>query len=199
MSCKIVDKSNSKATVVAPCALRPAPCALEAPMHHMPTKFIKSRRSVRSFVPDKVTDSVIGDILDCARQAPTARNIQPWLFGAVTDAELRHRIADLAEYGKFIRESPVCFAVFVKAEEKYYLEDGCAATMNILTAANAHGLATCWVAGDKKDYGKPIRELLHVPEGYTLVSLVACGYSDEKPKKDKKPLEEVSFRDQYKG
>jgi nitroreductase len=163
----------------------------------MPTKFIKSRRSIRSFLPDKVTESVIGDILECARLAPTARNVQPWLIGAVTDAELRHRLADLAEYGKFIRESPVCFVVFTVAEEKYYLEDGCAATMNIITAASAHGLATCWVAGDKKAYTETVRELLHVPDRYTLVSLIACGYSDDKPKPVKKPVEEISFRDRY--
>ena len=169
-------------------------------MHHMPTKFIKHRRSVRSFTSDPVTESVIRDILDCGRLAPTARNLQPWLLGAVTDQELRHRISDLAEYGKFIRQSPLCFAVFTLGYEKYYLEDGCSATMNIILAASAHGLSTCWVAGDKKDYGPAVRELLHVPEEYTLVSLIACGYSDEKPgPAAKKDLEVVSFRDRYKG
>jgi len=166
-------------------------------MHHMPTKFIKHRRSVRSFVGDPVTESVIMDILECGRQAPTARNVQPWLMGAVTDQELRHRISDLAEYGKFIRESPVCFTVFALADEKYYLEDGCAATMNIILGAEAHGLSTCWVAGDKKDYGTAVRELLHVPKEYTLVSLIACGYTDEKASAAKKDLAEVSFRDKY--
>ena len=167
-------------------------------MHHLPTKFIKHRRSVRSFASDPVTESVIGDILDCGRLAPTARNVQPWLMGAVTDQELRHRISDLAEYGKFIRGSPVCFTVFALADEKYYLEDGCAATMNIILAAAAHGLSTCWVAGDKKDYGVAVRELLHVPEGYTLISLIACGYTDEKPGPvAKKDLEEVSFFNKY--
>ncbi len=166
-------------------------------MHHMPTKFIKHRRSVRTFVSDPVTESVIQDILDCGRQAPTARNLQPWLLGAVTDQELRHRISDITEHGKFIRVSPVCFTVFTLSNEKYWLEDGCAATMNIILAAEAHGLATCWVAGAKKDYGHLIRDLLHVPEGYTLVSLVACGYTDEKTQTPKKDLAEVAFRDRY--
>ena len=89
--------------------------------------------------------------------------------------------------------------VFALADEKHYLEDGCAATMNIILAASAHGLSTCWVAGDKKDYGPAVGELLHVPKEYTLVSLIACGYSDEKPNPPKKGLEEVSFRDKYSG
>lgn len=168
-------------------------------MHHLPTKFIKQRRSVRSFTSDPVTESVIRDILDCARLAPTARNLQPWLLGAVTDQELRHRISDLTEYGKFIRESPVCFAVFTLASAKYCLEDGCAATMSIILAASAHGLSTCWVAGAGKDYGPHVRDLLHVPEEYALVSLIACGYAEEMPSMGKKSLEEVAFRDRYKG
>jgi nitroreductase len=163
----------------------------------MSTRFIKNRRSVRKYNSDPVANSVINDILDCGRLAPTARNVQPWLLGAVTDQELRHRISDVAQYGKFIRESPVCFTVFTLTGEKYWLEDGCAATMNIILAAAAHGLATCWVAGAKKDYGHAIRELLHVPSDYVLVSLISCGYTKEEPKLAKKELEEVSFRDRY--
>ena len=168
-------------------------------MHTTPTKFIKQRRSARSYNSDTVSRSVIEDILECGRQAPTARNVQPWLMGAVTDLELRHRISDLAEYGRFIRESPVCLAVFAISKEKYYLEDGCAATMNIILGAAAHGLATCWVAGDKKEYGTAVRELLRVPKEYTLVSLIACGYSDEKPSPHKKGLDEVTFWNRYEG
>lgn len=168
-------------------------------MHHMPTKFIRQRRSARSFTSDPVSEAVIRDILECGRQAPTARNVQPWLLGAVTDQEIRHRLSDLAEYGKFIRESPVCFAVFALTGEKYYLEDGCAATMNIILAAAAHGLSTCWVAGDKKEYGPAVRLLLHVPDKFGLISLIACGYSDEKPAPQKKELEEVSFWNRYQG
>ena len=166
-------------------------------MPHTSTKFIRSRRSVRRFRTDPVPEEIIQDILECGRLAPTARNVQPWLLGAVTLQELRHRLSDLAEYGAFIRESPVCFAVFTVAGEKYFLEDGCAATMNILLAAAAHGLGACWVAGDKKEYAPKVRELLRVPKEYTLVSLIACGYPDEEPQTRKKPAQEVLFRERY--
>lgn len=166
-------------------------------MHHMPTKFIKSRRSIRRFRMDPVPEEIIRDILECGSLAPTARNAQPWLLGAVTNQEIRHRLSDLAETGRFIRESPVCFALFTVSDEKYYLEDGCAATMNIILAATAHGLATCWVAGDKKEYAAKVRDLLHVPREYTLISLIACGYPNEEPQSRKKPLEEVVFFDKY--
>jgi nitroreductase len=166
-------------------------------MHHMPTKIIKQRRSVRRYKADPVPEEVIRDVLDCARLAPTARNKQPWLIGAVTDPELRGEIAHLADHGRFIDQAPVCFAVFSLKKEKYYLEDAVAATMNILTAASAHGLSACWVAGDKKRYGKKVAALLGIPRGYGLVTLVACGYSDDTPSPAKKRLEEMSFVNKY--
>jgi nitroreductase len=93
---------------------------------------------------------------------------------AVTDRNVLRQIADITDHGKFIAEASCCIAVFCEPV-KYYLEDGSAATQNILLAAHAYGLATCWVAGDKKDYCPDIARLLGVPEPYKLVSLVAVG------------------------
>ena len=152
---------------------------------------IKTRRSIRRFESKEVPKEIIEDLVDCGRLAPSGRGVHPWEFIVVTNKETRRRIADLTDYGKFIAEAPVCIAVFCQ-DTKYYLEDGSAATENILIAANAYGLGSCWVAGDKKPYCEAIRELLGVPEGYKLVSLVAIGYSAEKQgKKAKRPLQEV--------
>ncbi len=152
---------------------------------------MKTRRSVRSFKPDPVPKEVIEDIVDCARLAPTALNYQPWEFIVVTDPQMRKRIADETDYGKFIAQAPICIAVFCR-NVKYYLEDGSAATQNLLLAAHAHGLGACWVAGDKKPYASRIAELLGVPSGYKLVSLVAMGYPAEKPGRiSKRSLREV--------
>ncbi len=161
------------------------------------TQSIRNRRSIRKYKLEPVPDEIIRDIVDCARLAPTARNVQPWVIGVVRDRKLRRSIADLAEYGKFISDSPVCFTVFIKEDEKYFMEDGCAATMNIILAAAAHGVGTCWVAGHKKDYVGAVRELLGVPSDYTLISLIAAGYSDQTPDPQKKSLDEIVFYDRY--
>jgi nitroreductase len=158
---------------------------------------IKARRSTRKYKDRPIPAEVLDDILDCARLAPTAINIQPWLIGCVTDKTLLERLANLADHGRFIRDSAACFAVFCEKDQKYYLEDGCAATMNIILAAAAKGIGTCWVAGDKKAYVEPVRRLLNVPDRYTLVSLIAAGYPDEAPKKEKKNLDQVSFLNTY--
>lgn len=161
------------------------------------TDIIKARRSIRKYQAKPVPGAVVDDILDCARLAPTAINIQPWLIGCVTDKTLLERLAGLADHGRFIKNAAACFVVFCERGQKYYLEDGCAATMNVITAAAAKGIGTCWVAGDKKEYAEAARRLLNVPEQYTLVSLIPAGYPDEAPRKEKKKLDDVTFRDTF--
>lgn len=151
---------------------------------------LKTRRCVRSFKPDPLKKETIEDLIDCGRHAATARNEQPWEFVVVTDPALRKQIADATDFGKFIANAPACVAVLC-AEGKYYLEDGAAATQNILVAARAHGLGSCWVAGDKKAYAAEICALLGAPERYRLISLVALGYPAESPNIEKRKLDEV--------
>jgi len=155
-----------------------------------------TRRSIRRYRPDPVPRELIEKIIDCARYAPTGRGEQPWEFVVVTEANRRKAIAELTDYGKFIAEAGCCIAVFCR-ETKYYLEDGSAATQNILLAATALGLGSCWVAGDKKPYVGDIASLLGTPPGLKLVSLVAIGYPDEQPVKQKRPLDEVLHWEKY--
>jgi nitroreductase len=152
---------------------------------------LKGRRSIRVYEERAVPRQLIEEIIDAARLAPSANNIQPWEFIVVTDKAGRKAIADLTDYGKFIAQSGACVVVFCK-DVKRYLEDGSAATENVLVAAHALGLGTCWVAGYKKDYAEPIRNLLGVPAGYNLVSLVSLGYpAAPATAHDKRDLKEV--------
>ena len=158
---------------------------------------IKSRRSVRSFQNTPVEEDKIIQLIDCARLAPSARNLQPWKFVVVTDQETLDTLSKLLDTGRFISEATLCIAVFCQ-DTKYFLEDGCAATMNILLAAESLGLGTCWIAGDKKDYREAVQKLLGAPESCRLVSLIAAGYPKGAPgKKQKKKLDEVICRERY--
>lgn len=158
---------------------------------------IRSRHSVRKYKEKPIEEKTIKDALDCARLAPTARNEQPWLFGVIRNREMLQAIADLADNGRFIADAPICFAVFGKRDAKYYLEDCCAATMQVILALQAWGVGSCWVAGEKKDYAEDVRKLLSVPEGYALVSLVPAGYPEELQIKAKKSIDEVAFFERY--
>jgi len=152
---------------------------------------ITRRRSTRSFTGVPVPSKIIERIVDAGRLAATARNMQPWEFVVVTNAETRRALAQLATTGPFIADAPVCIALFC-SDTKYWLEDGCAATQNVLVAARAYGLGQCWVAGEKKPYAAEVSKLLGAPAGYHLVSLIAIGYAkEEPPSPPKRPLEEV--------
>ena len=151
---------------------------------------LKTRRSVRSFESTPISREIIEDIIDCARMAPTARGEQPWEFIAVTDRRTLARIAHITDHGAFIGDSPACVAVFC-ADTTYFLEDGSAATENILLAAWAHGIGSCWVAGDKKPYAEAVRRVTGAPDGYRLISLIAIGHAANVPSPGKRALSDV--------
>jgi len=136
---------------------------------------LKTRRSIRRYLAKPVEKEKIEMIINCARLAPTAVNIQPWEFIVITDPEKRKALADATDHGKFIKDAPVAIAVFCD-NVKYYLEDGCSATVNLLNAAHALDLGACWVAGDKEPYANTIAEILKVPSRYRLISLISIGY-----------------------
>ena len=152
---------------------------------------LRTRRSRRTFSAKPVDRSLIEQIIDAGRLAATARNEQPWEFVVVTDAAARRDLAASTDHGPFIADAPVCIAV-LSADTKYYLEDGSAATQNILVAAHALGLAACWVAGDKKPYAPRIVERLGAPADMKLVALVAVGRpAGDPPSPSKRPLADV--------
>ncbi len=151
---------------------------------------LKTRRSVRVFADRPVDRRILEDLVDCARLAPSARNVQPWEFVVVDDRQKLRELAALTDHGRFIAQAPACIVVLCQTT-KYYLEDGSAATENLLLAAHAYGLGACWVAGDKKPYAGSVLALLGAPHGYKLVSMVALGYPAEEPRVEKRPLAEV--------
>ncbi|MEN3013960.1 MAG: nitroreductase family protein [Endomicrobiia bacterium] len=155
---------------------------------------IKTRRSIRRYTNKPIPDNIIKEILDCARLAPSANNKQPWLFVVVKNKEIKNQIAEITDYGKFIKDAYCCIVVFCE-DTKYYLEDGCAATQNILLAAWCYGIGSCWVAGDKKVYAEKIKELLKVDNKYKLVSLISLGYPEEKELENVKKINKKSLQD----
>jgi len=157
---------------------------------------LKTRRSIRAYTREPVPRKIIEDVVDCGRLAATAINIQPWEFVVVTDPELLRSIAQTTDHGKFIADAPVCVVVLCR-DTKYYLEDGSAATENILLAARGHGLGACCVAGDKKPYAAEICRLVGAPQGFKLVSLISIGYPAESPEKTKRPLSDVLHWEEY--
>lgn len=156
-------------------------------------ELLRIRRSIRKFQDRSIIQGDLEKLLDCARFAPTARNVQPWEFVVVTDRNKLMELAKLAENGRFMAQAAACIAVYC-VDTKYYLEDGCAATCNILLAATALGIGSCWIAGDKKPYCQQVNTLLNAPLNMKLISLIALGYPQEEGcfnQADKRQLKEI--------
>ncbi len=141
-------------------------------------EIIKNRRSVRTFLPDKIDREDLYKIIDAGRLAPSANNLQPWEFVVISDDKIRASLSELCRWGRFIKSAPVSIAVFGDKNNPSTPLDCAAATENMIIMATALKIASCWVAGYRKPHSEPVRKLLEVPGRYELVSIVAFGYSD---------------------
>jgi len=139
---------------------------------------IKIRRSVRAYEPEPVPDDVLERVLEAGRLSPSADNLQPWHFVIVKDAEKRAIMSEV-KYAKFLRESPVVIVGCGDREDspEWYPIDVSIAMENMVLAATAEGLGTCWVGSFDEER---VRELLRMPDRYRIVSLLAVGYPREK-------------------
>jgi len=169
-------------------------------------KAIKNRRSIRAFTDKPVTDNEIEQLIDAARWAPSAGNIQPWRFIIVRDPQIKHGLCKAALNQTFIEEAPVVIVVCANPVQSaqgygsrginlYCLQDTAAATQNILLAAHAIGLATCWVGSFNEEEA---RQVLAVPKESRPIAIIPVGYSAEKPRvRPRKQLNEIMHRDTY--
>lgn len=159
---------------------------------------VKNRRSVRKFKAGvKIEKETLVKIAQAGCLAPSARSVNPWKFIILTE---RNRIDGLQKIignnGSFLTGASAAIVIICE-DTKYYLEDGCAAAENILLAAAALNLSTCWIAGDKKDYCEDVLKYLEVPAAYRLICSIAAGIADEFPVKEKPKAQDVIRWEKY--
>jgi nitroreductase len=160
---------------------------------------IAKRTSVREYAAKPVPKQILEKLIDAGRRAPSARAVEPWEFVVVTEKEMLTKLSQIATTGAFLKGAAACIAVFC-LDTKYYLEDGCAATENILLAACDLGLGACWIAGDKKPYEHEIVHILGLPLNVKLVSLLSLGWPLHKAEQKKiRPLSQVLHWEKFQG
>ena len=146
---------------------------------------LTKRASVRDYMNQPVPKDMLEKLVDAGRRAPTARAVEPWEFVVVTERAMLDKLGGIISTGVFLKKATACIVVFCQ-DTKYYLEDGSAATENILLAATDLGLGTCWIAGDKKEFCEEASKLLGAPAHLKLVSLIAIGWAVREPKQNKR-------------
>jgi len=146
---------------------------------------IAKRASVRDYMNQPVPKDMLEKLVDAGRRAPSARAVEPWEFVVITERAMLDTLAGIISTGVFLKQATACIVVFCQ-DTKYYLEDGSAATENILLAATDLGIGACWIAGDKKEYCEEVSKLLGAPKHLKLISLIAAGWAVREPKQHKR-------------
>lgn len=167
---------------------------------------IKGRCSVRAYKPDKIPDEAVLRIIEAGVQAPSAGNMQPTVYIVTKDEEVKRSLAEAALNQSFIEEAPVVIAVCtdtVRSASRYgerglrfySLLDAAASVENMLLAAHAMGLASCWVGAFNDEQ---VSRVLKLPPHVRPVAILPLGYPAERPAKPRRRrIEDMAFSDAY--
>jgi nitroreductase len=144
---------------------------------------ILSRRSIRRFTRQEVTEEQIDKLLRAAMAAPSASNEQPWHYIVVRNRDTLLRITGFHPYAEMLNEANL--AIVVSADTALargmWVQDCAAATENILLAAHAMGLGAVWLGVyPVEERWLPLQGLLNMPDGVIPCTLVALGCPAEK-------------------
>ncbi len=149
-------------------------------------KLLMTRRSVRQYTDEAVSESDVETLLRAGMAAPSAGNCQPWHFMLIRDREKMLRITEVHPYSQMLDHAPLCIAVLAEtALEKHkgmWVQDCSAATQNILLAAHALGLGAVWLGVHPySDRTSGAAGILDLPEGVECLSLIAVGHPAASP------------------
>ena len=140
---------------------------------------IFSRKSVRKFTSEPVSEKQVETLLKAAMAAPSALNKQPWRFVVVTDKEKLSSMAAKMPYAR-LDTAPLAIVVCgdTSVSEKFWTHDCAAATENLLLAAEAMGLGAVWTAASDGERTEIVREALALPSYIHPLCVVPVGHPD---------------------
>jgi len=162
---------------------------------------VKTRRSIRSYKPTEIPKESMKRVLEAARIAPSGHNRQFWKFYIVENPEKKKATAEACKGQMWITEAP---AVIVATGWKVpfsrggymgdmtFTMDVSIAFTQLLLAARAEGLGTCWIGDFSND---AVKKALDVPENEYVVAVSPIGYPDKgdfSENTKRKSLEEIT-------
>jgi nitroreductase len=142
-------------------------------------KILVERRSIRSFKRDPVPETVMQELFELSRWAPTARNSQSYYFVVIKNPELIRFLSEIREPAKPIGNAPCAVAICADpGKSRRYIQDGCIAAYHFMLAAWSLGLGTCWIA----DMDRPeVKEKLGIPNDHYVATVTPLGWPEVIP------------------
>ena len=150
-------------------------------------KTLKERRSCRKYLEKQVDAAQLDLILEAGTYAPTGRGMQSPIILAVTNKELRDRLSVMN--AKFMGKdetfdpfygAPVVLIVLANKERPTYLYDGSLVMANLMLAAHAEGVGSCWIHRAKEEFatkeGKDLLKSFGIEGDYEGIGHCVLGY-----------------------
>ena len=143
-------------------------------------KAINTRRSIRSFQDQDISDEIVMKIIKSAMLAPSAGNQQPWQFIVVRDRQKLDAVPQFHPYCKMITKAPVAIVVCGDPQGKkwpdFWVQDCSAAIQNLLLAARGEGVGSVWTGVHPvEDRVKGCRELFNIPDHVIPLAIIPLG------------------------
>lgn len=146
---------------------------------------ILTRRSIRRFTGEVISEESLETILRAGFAAPSAHNRRPCHFVVLKDKITLEKVTTFHPYSKMLPQAGcgivVCGDNDVQKLEGFMIADSAAAIQNMLLAANGLGLGSVWCGlYPVVELTEPMKELLNLPANVTPVGMVVVGHTEEK-------------------
>ncbi|MGQ9479387.1 MAG: nitroreductase family protein [Thermoproteota archaeon] len=162
---------------------------------------ILERRTIRRFLQKPISMEIFRKILNAARLAPSAGNLQPCEYVLVTDRKLLDKVFSTLKWARYVTprrtprkdERPVAYIVVLVDTRK--AGDGgeadCAAAIeNMILTAWEEGIGVCWIGSVDRER---LRQLLSIPDYCKICFVLALGYRAEEPVLEEMKDEDVRY------
>jgi len=149
---------------------------------------IKERKSVREYTGEGISDKDLNKLLQSARMAPSAKNLQPWQIIVVTDFETKKELVGVCQGQMFIEDAGAVIIGLV--EDTKWSEIDLAISLDHLSLEAVElGLGTCWIGSFNSD---KLKEIIQIPSRFEPFVLMTVGYpDDDSHSPTKKAVEEL--------
>jgi len=171
---------------------------------------IKKRRSIRKYKDKPLSKETINSILESAKHAPTARNLQQLEYTVITNKHLIKKLSNkiitilkkkYPSIGVRDKEDPMFYnaplLIIITGPEKnrWIYSDAALAVQNIMLYATSIDLGTCFIGMARHlEEDRGILEELKISEDRKIAAAVICGYPDEQPPEKKKRMSVEFFQ-----
>ena len=162
---------------------------------------IRKRYSCRSYQEKTVEQDKLDQLLEAARLAPSAKNLQDWRFVVVTERQTRHKVAEFTNRPEVFNKAGVIIAACSISKEVMRCGQAVApidvsiALEHIALQATELGLGTCWIGSFETE---KVRATLGIPADIHIIELMTVGFPADEPKQpNREPIEKIACYDKW--